>query len=620
LPPIYTPPTAVITSTPATIIVKNTLICRKQEVGTLIVRKEVDYRGPGKLPALSFPVAVSCPPSGINPSFSLANGTSQAVINIPVGTTCTATETLPPPPANVCPRGTVAAWSAPSYTPPSATIAGPPVTITIRNTLECRRPDVGTLIVRKEVEHKGPAPLPPVSFPVVVACPGINTSFSLANGTSRAVINIPVGTSCLVTETLPPPPANACPRGTIPGWGTPSYTPPNPVITPGPPVVQTIKNVLECREPKPAIDLAIEKTGNVSALQHVNNYSFTIKVKNLGDAFTGSNVITVTDTVPSGMTFSAPFVTDWTCNTPPAIPGGGQLVCTYTGVGPTPGQVLQDIFIVAMASGPPPWPPFQNCASVALLPSSGLQDANPQDNTHCVTLAKPGSLIVKKEIENNTPGTLPSNLLFDMTLSCQPSGNTQHVWLYSATDHREETVNFLPGGNTCAVTEQLPPPPNLCPQGTIATWAQPTYTPPSAVIGPTPGTITVKNVLNCAPARQARCDPPLVLNAAGRCDCPEGTVRVGRQCRKVVECRRPFVPNATRTECVCQPGTVRRGNTCVPRLRCEPPAVPNAAGTQCVCPVGYIMRGGECVRVTLPPIPGFPPGFPRDGSRDPRGR
>ena len=119
-------------------------------------------------------------------------------------------------------------------------------------------------------------------------------------------------------------------------------------------------------EVKRNIDVAIVKTGKPvqgEPAAGVSNFTFTLAVTNVGSAFAGNNAITVTDVVPTGMTFtSAAGLPNWTC-TPATIPAGGTLTCTYFGSGPAaPGDSLGSITINASAKGDGPW---ENCSVVA---------------------------------------------------------------------------------------------------------------------------------------------------------------------------------------------------------------------------------------------------------------
>src|SRR6202034_1776166 len=135
------------------------------------------------------------------------------------------------------------------------------------------------------------------------------------------------------------------------------------------------------------------------------------------------------------------------------------------------------------------------------------------------------------------------------------------------------TINNIPLGTTCTITENTssPPvlPPDACPPNEVATRSAPTYSPSSVVIGATPVTVTITNRWTCKatpPPERPRpnvCPPPKVQGPApGVCVCPEGMVPEGNECvrRNVhpIECGRPLIPNAAGTACVCAGDMLRK--------------------------------------------------------------
>jgi uncharacterized repeat protein (TIGR01451 family) len=229
------------------------------------------------------------------------------------------------------------------------------------------------------------------------------------------------------------------------------------------------------------IDLAIVKTGGTSPAPQVNAYAFHLAVKNVGSAFNGTAVITVTDVVPSGMTFNSATGTNWSCATLPAS-AGSSFTCTYTGAGPTASnQALGTIDIMASALSSAPFPPFTNCATVGLAAASGLTDTKPADNTSCVTVTKP--------------------------VDCAPP--------------------LLPG----AVAGQC-----ICPQGMVLRGKEcikQAACQPPMVPGPVAGQCicpqgSVQRGKSCV--QPIVCNPPAKLNRRGACECPTDMVARGNSC------------------------------------------------------------------------------------------
>lgn len=168
-------------------------------------------------------------------------------------------------------------------------------------------------------------------------------------------------------------------------------------LWPGAPYVETsLDNNKSCagvEVKKLPVDVAVKKTGKVEkgapgpAGEGAATLSFTLDITNIGPGFAGANVITVSDVVPAGLTFTAITApSDWTCS-PAPIAAGGTLTCTYTGAGPAaPGAALGSISITAAPSGKGPW---ENCAGVAITPGFA-EDTDLSNNKSCVTLNDDG--------------------------------------------------------------------------------------------------------------------------------------------------------------------------------------------------------------------------------------
>ena len=114
-------------------------------------------------------------------------------------------------------------------------------------------PQVGTLIVKKEVTSNTAIPLPantPFAMTITCGAPPLTASFNLTANGSYTLNNIPFNNTCTVAETLPPLPANLCPQGTVAAWDPPpTYTPPSVVIS-GTTATITVHNSVRCEEQK----------------------------------------------------------------------------------------------------------------------------------------------------------------------------------------------------------------------------------------------------------------------------------------------------------------------------------------------------------------------------------
>ncbi len=260
-----------------------------------------------------------------------------------------------------------------------------------------------------------------------------------------------------------------------------------------------IKIVLpKCPEDKP-VDISIKKDGATTPAQQPY-YSFTMTITNNGAAFTGANNITVTDVLPAGMTFNTVTASppgDWSC--PASVPAGGTLTCTYIGGGPVGSGVIGTLTISATAGGTAPYPPVENCATVAV--SGGYTDTNADNNKSCVTVSKKtdtGELIIVKKVVNDGPIPVP-NLTYPVTVTCGTWSQS-----FNLVDNVPQSVGGAPLNTDCNVTETPPPPPaGICPASTTPVWQPPAITPaaPFRLQGATT-TVTVTNTFACKPSDQ----------------------------------------------------------------------------------------------------------------------
>ncbi len=190
------------------------------------------------------------------------------------------------------------------------------------------------------------------------------------------------------------------------------------------------------------IDFGIEKTGETSPPVDVPWYAFHITVTNHGPGSAAAGTITVTDIVPSGMTFTGVSGAGWTCNPSSGGPGT-HITCTYN-LATNAGDVLAVIDITAKADGNGPFPPFTNCAFVAPA-RVRANDTNASNNEACVTVSKPGDLTVRKLVKNNSPIALPP-MTFPITVNCSGTvTNIESAKWRIADDHQHSNSQHLHG-------------------------------------------------------------------------------------------------------------------------------------------------------------------------------
>jgi uncharacterized repeat protein (TIGR01451 family) len=180
--------------------------------------------------------------------------------------------------------------------------------------------------------------------------------------------------------------------GTIVNTATVSSTTPDPV--PG-------NNTDDDSSPFDTLaDLLLEKTGPSTPVVAGDSFSWTLQVTNLGPSVS-RQPITVTDTLPTGVTYTGAS-SPWSCtNVPSALPGVSSVVtCTLTSdIGfPAPGNTAPPLVIdvdVAPNAGPAV---LENTAVVAGTTTDPNLSNN--DDQHSVTIVDDADLQVVK-----TPAT-----------------------------------------------------------------------------------------------------------------------------------------------------------------------------------------------------------------------
>jgi hypothetical protein len=329
------------------------------------------------------------------------------------------------------------------------------------------------------------------------------------------------------------------------------------------------------------VDVGIVKTGATTPWCPAPFYVFTITVTNGPNPWPGTGNIVVTDTVPANMTFGPiPPPPPWSC---PAgiIPAGTTFTCTYVGppLAANANQVLPPIVIPATPTVGPPFPPYVNCASVAITPSSGYTDTNPANNNFCTPPVLKPAVCCQPPAFMNAEGicTCPPPQVLDIVAG---------ICVNPPPICPSPQVPNVDGICACPAPMQPGAVPGqcLCPNGTAPVGG--------ACVTPPP---------LCPPPQQmipgvgCKCPLPMVTGATpDTCLCPTGTALVNGACVPVD---------------ICPPGTVRKGRECVKvEIVCKSPLVPNAAGTDCVrkptekkktraapeCPKGQEMVRGKC--------------------------
>ena len=665
--PVITPASATVNPTVTTFTVLNELHCEK--ASEVIVEKKVKNNTNASatvINSLVFPVGLTCTaPSNLSTTFNLNNGGTHTENNVPYTSVCTvaeSTSTLPPPPKDVCPAGTIAGWATPVITPTSATINAPVTVFTVVNELDCNKVgEVGEVIVEKKIKNNTNASASVINslvFPIGLTCTApsnLNTTFNLNNGGAHADNNVPYSSVCTVTEstsTLPAVPKDVCPPGSNAVWATPVITPTNATVNATATTFMVV-NELDCK-----------KVGDVGSLTVVKKviYSGPIALPSLiypvtvtcGSSVTHLNLVNgVAQTVPNIPLNTSCLVVEGPMPPPPNVcpppsvpvwstvyvpPSPVSVTGTNTNVeidntlkcGPQAGTT--DLAIAKTGGTSPVQVPdysFQLTVTNVGSPFNGtnviqITDVVPMGMTFltaggpnwtCVTLPVAGGGTMTctytgpgPTASNQSLGTIGVNAKATGSAPFPPFTNCATVQPKAGSG----VTDSNPANDMACVTVTKPhvgcAPPMI--PGAVAGQC---ICPAPKVPGPAPGQCM------CPPGMHGdgdacegpppHCPPPKVPGPApGQCVCPPGMHPIGNTCEgppppppppPPPHCASPMVPGPAPGQCVCPDGTVQRGGTCVRPPVCRPPMVQGAAPGQCVCPDGTVQRGGTCVR---PPV------------------
>ena len=331
---------------------------------------------------------------------------------------------------------------------------------------------------------------------------------------------------------------------------------------------------------------------------------FNVWVTNNGAPITfPAGGITVTETVPTGMTVTGVTGTGWSC-APPTMVGPGTMLCTYNLGGSlgTGAQLTNTLVVNYTTTGPGP---FTNCATVGASSGVGV-DTTPSNDKACATVtpSQVGSLAVTKVVAPDPLG-IGNTLSFPVTMTCTNPAASYPLNVHGNTS----TVPIsLPVGSNCSIAETLPPPPPGC------AWLAPVYSPSTVIIAAGVNVLTAINAYECKIPRapvsvSAACDPRTTTRRSDICACRfDNMVRVspeacgctagvsfveGRGCITSLVCRPPLIPDAAGKVCICGPGLVQRGQSCGLPTVCNLPARLNSRGN-CECPTDMVATRNGC--------------------------
>ena len=169
--------------------------------GDITISKVVSGDTAGYDPATTFGITLDCAEDAFDQTLELAGSETATVTALPVGTTCSVSETFVPPPL---PGFT---YGPPVITPSSFTVdaEGQAIAVTVDNPISRQS---GGLTIRKRVEGiDGYVPRSVFDFTLDCDDDAFDRTFSLANEEVFTVEGVPVGTVCDITEIALPDPA-----------------------------------------------------------------------------------------------------------------------------------------------------------------------------------------------------------------------------------------------------------------------------------------------------------------------------------------------------------------------------------------------------------------------------
>lgn len=417
------------------VFAKNKLSC----TGQIVVRKKTSVPAGVSMPtAITF--NVSCSPGGQSTITAPAIGVSQP-LTVPAPSVCSIVENVPLAPAGC-------SWTVVKNPPGTVTIApGATALVSFGNSLTCKS---GKLTIYKKTSVPPGLPMP-ASFQFSVNCspggPSMNVAVP-ANGAS-AGLAVPAPATCAVAEQVPPPPPGC-------SWNV-TQSPANPIaIGPGASVNVFATNKLVCSPPG---TLIIDKmTVSPPALPLPPGFVFTVSC-------TPGGPNTVVNVPANGI------------STALAVPGGS--TCTVVEQAPP-------------AYAGCTWSVSQAPSGSVIVPSGSTVTIGVTNTLVCARSGSPANLVVLKKTDAPPGVQLPAS--FQFSVGCNPGPTT----LASAPANGMSAAVTVAAPTTCAVTEQIPPPPPFC------SWAAPLFSPNPVAVSPgTTAVVTVTNQLICTPPSDA---------------------------------------------------------------------------------------------------------------------
>jgi uncharacterized repeat protein (TIGR01451 family) len=194
--------------------------------------------------------------------------------------------------------------------------------------------------------------------------------------------------------------------------------------------IQRISNARSAGKCKP--DLAITKRAANTPWTVGGTGTFTLLVQNLGSgAVPAGTVITVTETLPAGLTLTPPSGAGWAC-TPTNGVGPLVVTCQYTvpsGGLPAAGSLPLITFPVNVTAAGP----FRNCATVQGQMGGAVLQEPTSNDTSCITIptsATPSPVVVQIPVVLDVFGVAPSHYTSDLVAVNRSGASTPVTMKY----------------------------------------------------------------------------------------------------------------------------------------------------------------------------------------------
>ena len=276
----YSQPNPVVLSPNGeTVVVTNTLDCKKSDTGWVDITKKFDDQTPKGVGNVAFDIAYDC---GQGPNtVSLHSGETSHVAPLPLGNFCTVTERpigkeIQTAAEAACGPGATPVWTT-TYVPEQKVTVAPGASVTVVNTVTCKGQDIiGVDIIKKVVAPKG-IDVGGLTFSIGYDCGhGQQGTNPLGDGQSAQTQGSVAGVTCHIQEN--PFTANPCGKGQTPHWST-AYAPSQDVVAAAGASV-TVTNSVTC-ETVPPVDgnpIKVKKVVINNAPAPVGDLQFPITV------------------------------------------------------------------------------------------------------------------------------------------------------------------------------------------------------------------------------------------------------------------------------------------------------------------------------------------------------